>query len=147
MKTQYSKIKDIKVRLGGAGLFIGFLAVFLWALPALAGTSEPQTIPCIPGLPCINSATQLSGQATRSHFFNVVGANILTMFLGAAGVAAVVFIIIGGLRMHAALGNEEEIKKAKNTIIWAVFGLVLCILSVAIVQIISSLPFQPTSNR
>lgn len=121
-----------------------FLAVFLFltAAPAALAQVEPATIPCPQNLPCISQETQKSGEAVRETILNKFGGSFLTGFLGLIGATAVVFIIVGGMQMHLALGNEEQIKKGKTTVIWAIAALVISILSVAIVQIISKLNFS-----
>jgi len=49
-----------------------------------------------------------------------------------AGVAAVVMIIVGGFRYVTSAGNPESLKSARNTILYAIVGLIV----VALAQII-----------
>lgn len=121
-----------------AVFFITLFAEF--SLLALADNAIPPAIPCSPGLPCITEKTQeLGGQSIRDYITEKFAVSFLKSFLGLAAITAVVFIIVGGLQMHLAVGNEEDIKKAQKTVLWAALGLVVCILAVAIVQIISTL--------
>jgi hypothetical protein len=94
------------------------------------------------GLPCFNIGAGESGEATRNRIINVIVARYLQGFLAICGVTAVIFLIVGGLQMHVAAGNEEEITKGKKTALWALAGLIISILSVAIVQIIINLPYN-----
>ena len=58
--------------------------------------------------------------------------------------------MIGGFQMISGAGNEETYTKAKKTIIWAVIGLALALLSfsiVAIVQDILQANPNPTSQN
>lgn len=105
----------------------------------------PRPIPCPGSLPCLTEDVQTGKESggVLKYITDAFGTNFLTGFLGLIAAAAVIFIIIGGTRMLLATGNEEEIKKAKSTITWAIIGLVIAILSVAIVRIISSLDFNP----
>lgn len=57
-----------------------------------------------------------------------------TLFLG--GGLSVIFIIVGALRYIASGGNQTNLQKAKNTIMYAVFGLIISISAVAIVSFI-----------
>ncbi|HUC20198.1 MAG TPA: hypothetical protein VMR98_01745 [Candidatus Polarisedimenticolaceae bacterium] len=50
-----------------------------------------------------------------------------------AGAASVLFLIIGGLRYSSSAGNSSRIEGAKQTILYAIIGLTLSILAVAIV--------------
>lgn len=111
------------------------------AMPAFA---QPKAIPCVPSLPCVDSKVQ-TGETpggVQTYVKEKFGGPFLAGFLGLMGATSVVFLIIGGLQLHLAMGNEETLKKGKTTIIWAIVGLVIAILSVAIVQIISSLDFK-----
>lgn len=74
---------------------------------------------------------------------------ITTIVVSASAGAAVLFIIIGSIQMLTAYGNDEKISKGKQTITYAIVGLVIAILSYAIVTIISSINLNsppPSSN-
>lgn len=103
-------------------------------------STRPPTIPCVPHLPCITEERQAAGgEAVRQHITDTFAVKFFTSFLAVCGVTAVIFLIVGGVQMHLAMGNEDAIKKAKTTIIWAIVGLVISILSVTIVRIVSTL--------
>lgn len=65
--------------------------------------------------------------------------NIINISLFLAGSLAVIFIIIGAIQYITSSGNSENLSKAKKTIIYAVSGLALSILSFAIVNTVVSL--------
>ncbi len=52
------------------------------------------------------------------------------------GVAAVIMIIIGGFKYVLSNGDSNAINSAKNTIIYAVVGLVVAVVAQAIVSLI-----------
>ena len=60
--------------------------------------------------------------------------NILNAIIGIAGVVSVVFIIIGGIQYTTSAGDPGKTKKAKDTILYALIGLIICALSFAIVN-------------
>ncbi len=60
--------------------------------------------------------------------------NIVSIVIGVMGVAATVFIVRGGIDYMTANGNPDKLKRAKHTILYAAIGLVICILSFAIVN-------------
>lgn len=66
----------------------------------------------------------LTGKAKSMSLAESVGL-IVRGLLGFAGVLAVIFVIIGGVRIIAAAGNEEQVKQGKQTLLWAVLGLVV----------------------
>ena len=61
------------------------------------------------------------------------GLNILYYIVGAV---AVIMIIIAGLTMITSAGNAEAVKKAKNTILYAVIGIVFVLLAFTITHFI-----------
>ena len=60
--------------------------------------------------------------------------NTIDLILLVAGIVAVVFIVISGVRMSAVFGNQTQIDGARRGLIWACTGLILIILSWAIVE-------------
>lgn len=59
--------------------------------------------------------------------------NILLFILGAI---AVVMIVIGGIRYATSNGESSNIKAAKDTILYAVIGLIVAIMAYAIVNFV-----------
>lgn len=86
----------------------------------------------IPWDNCVNEA----GVATL-RCVPVVFQNIVTAALMFAGVAAVFFIIIGGYKFMTSGGDPKAVESARKTAIYAIIGLVLILMSFAIVQFIS----------
>ena len=72
-----------------------------------------------------------SGQSVSSFIQSII--NIL-LFI--AGVIAVVMVVIGGLRFVLSNGDSGATSKARNTIIYALVGLVITIMSYAIVNFV-----------
>lgn len=54
----------------------------------------------------------------------------------AAGIAAVIMIIIGGFKYITSGGDSSKVSSAKNAIIYAIIGLVIVALSQFIVQFV-----------
>ena len=67
---------------------------------------------------------------------NVV--NILNAIIGVLSFACVVVIIIGGVTYMTSSGDAGKVKKAKDTILYGVIGLAVCVLAFAIVNFIIS---------
>jgi len=59
--------------------------------------------------------------------------NVLSLALDFVGVIAVIYIIIGGYFYITAYGNEAQIKKGKDTLTWAIVGLVIILLAKVII--------------
>jgi hypothetical protein len=58
---------------------------------------------------------------------------VLRAVFGFAGGIAVIIVAIGGFKYITSLGNAQNIAKAKDTILYALIGLAVCILGYAIV--------------
>ena len=69
---------------------------------------------------------------------NAVLTGVLNAAYAAAGIVAVIVIIIAGIFYSMSRGNPEQIKKAKNAIIYAVVGLVFVMSAFAITWFVSN---------
>lgn len=58
----------------------------------------------------------------------------LTIAFSITGAIALLIITLAGFKYITTQGNPQEVAKAKNAIIYALVGLVISILAVAIVQ-------------
>lgn len=63
-------------------------------------------------------------------------ANVISAMIFLIGAAAVVAIVIGGIYYVTAAGDESKVKSAKNTIMYAVIGLILAVVSYGIVDFV-----------
>jgi Type IV secretion system pilin len=61
---------------------------------------------------------------------------VLTIAFGVLGALAVLFIVMGGLRMVTSQGNPQEMGKARATVIYALVGLVVALLAEAFVAFV-----------
>jgi len=61
---------------------------------------------------------------------------IINVLLFVIGAVAVVMIIIGGIRYVTSNGEQAHVKAAKDTILYAVVGLVVAMLAYAIVNFV-----------
>jgi amino acid transporter len=64
---------------------------------------------------------------------------IINWALGIAFGIAVIFLIIGGFRYITSAGNEEAATKGRNSVIHALIGIVIIILSYVIVNVVANL--------
>jgi hypothetical protein len=91
------------------------------------------------------------GTVTRNFFFNPLRENYLPQFfqttimdfLTILGAISILYIIIAGFRYVTAGGNEEQTKKARQSITWAVLGLISILLSYVIVVIVINTVMSP----
>lgn len=63
---------------------------------------------------------------------------ILNAVIGVLGLACVIVMIIGGVNYMTSSGDAGKVKKAKDTILYGLIGLVICVLAFAIVNFLIS---------
>ncbi|MDX9893475.1 MAG: pilin [Patescibacteria group bacterium] len=68
----------------------------------------------------------------------VIIGNVIRAMLGLVGSLALAVFVLGGFTWVTSAGNEEKIKKGKDMIMWAVFGLAVIFMSYAIVSFVIS---------
>lgn len=62
--------------------------------------------------------------------------NIINVILGVLGIVAVVVIILGGVQYTTSAGDPGKVKKAKDTILYGIIGLIVALLAFAIVNFV-----------
>lgn len=82
-----------------------------------------------------SAVNEVGGNENKTDAKGFIG-NIIKTMLFAVGVLAVIVIIFAGLTFVVSAGNSQTIQKARTTIIYAVVGLVVSILSYAIVNFV-----------
>lgn len=63
---------------------------------------------------------------------------IVNVLLFIVGAAAVIMLIVGGLKYVTSNGDQQAVKSAKDTILYAIIGVVVAFLAYAIVNFIIS---------
>lgn len=61
---------------------------------------------------------------------------IINVISAIAGIIAVIMIVVGGLKFVTAGGSSESVSSAKNTIIYAIVGLIVIAFAQAIVRFV-----------
>ncbi|MBR3323439.1 hypothetical protein IKG16_00950 [Candidatus Saccharibacteria bacterium] len=61
---------------------------------------------------------------------------ILSAIIGVLGFVCVVVMIIGGVNYMTSTGDAGKVKKAKDTILYGLIGLIVCVLAFALVQFV-----------
>ena len=76
----------------------------------------------------VGGETDLTGNLT----------NILNAIVGILGFVCVVVMIIGGVNYMTSAGDSAKVKKAKDTILYGLIGLIVCALAFALVNFVIS---------
>jgi len=59
---------------------------------------------------------------------------ILNAVIGVLGLVCVIVMIIGGINYMTSAGDAVKVKKGKDTILYGLIGLVICVLAFALVN-------------
>jgi lysylphosphatidylglycerol synthetase-like protein (DUF2156 family) len=125
-------------------ILLSLSTVFAFAVPVMTTATVSAAIDQndINGGLCSGSNGGLGGQRTEgcddqattaaNHLVEVV-VNILSVIVG---VVAVIMIIYAGFRYVSSGGREDAVKGAKNTILYAIIGLVIVALAQIIVHFV-----------
>lgn len=106
-----------------------FAALLLVALAAAQTSFAASTLISPSDAPsAISAATD--GQTD----FRALAQIVLDYFLGFLGFLAIIMIIYGGILYVTSAGNDTNVEKAKKILLYAIVGIILILLSVAIVN-------------
>lgn len=64
--------------------------------------------------------------------------NVVSIVIGLAGVGFFIMFVVGGFSYLTASGDERKVQSARQTLTYAIFGLVLIALAFLIIRIISN---------
>jgi hypothetical protein len=87
-----------------------FSTLFLLALALVPGAASAQ----------VNLTNPLGETDVR-----IIIARLINGFLGISGSIALVMFIFGGIQWMTAAGKEDRVKNGKNTLIWAILGILV----------------------
>ena len=87
------------------------------------------------------SCTKLNNTANTNDLMGQAN-TIINVVIGVIGFVAVAFIIFGGFQYTTSAGDPGKVKKAKDTILYGIIGLVVAMLAYAIVNFVLSNGFK-----
>ncbi|HOZ53132.1 MAG TPA: pilin [bacterium] len=82
-----------------------------------------------------SSVVSLNNPLGTASIPEIIG-RVISAALGIVGSLALIMFIYGGITWMTAAGNEQNVTKGKNIIIWATLGLVVIFSSYAIVRFV-----------
>ena len=74
------------------------------------------------------------GEGNNNLIPTVTG--IINAIILVLGLACVIIVIVGGIGYMTSTGDAGKVKKAKDTILYGIIGLVICVLAYAIVNFV-----------
>ena len=135
MKNKFKKIITVF-----AITFLGLTGIIATTptFAATNGTTPNCTNICDNNCPVDDAVKRANGcdsNNSTDELPNVI-TGIINGIIAALGIVAVVFIVIGGVQYMTSTGDPSKTKKAKDTILYAAIGLIICVLSFAIVNFV-----------
>ena len=83
----------------------------------------------------VNSLNNTNFSDSGESLEQTIG-GIISAVIGILGLVCVVIIIIGGINYMTSSGDSAKVKKAKDTILYGVIGMIICVLAFAITQFV-----------
>lgn len=124
-------MKHIRLFMTALAVFVGLGAATPTLAPAVLAATPKSTVCQTLGSDSGCDATPNNGANLNKVITTIV--NILSIVVG---VAAVIMIMVGGFRYVTSGGDSNNVTSAKNTILYAVIGLIIVGLAQAIVQFV-----------
>lgn len=123
-------MKKVTLLLTSLAIVLGVGAVSLSPVTAFAYNPLDSGCTADPNSPICKDRGKSNNQTA-----NLVQ-NIINTLLYALGIICVIMIIIGGIRYALSDGDSSKITNAKNTVLYAVVGLVVALLAFGIVNFV-----------
>ena len=114
------------------------MATLAIAVTGLAATTMAPAYATTANEQAQNGVNSINPEGTSTKSLPEMIKIILTVVFTVIGMVAVVMIILGGVNYATSLGDPAKATKAKNTIMYAVIGLVITLLAIAIVNFVLS---------
>lgn len=83
----------------------------------------------------------------KTYLRDVLIVSITRILISLVGGLALLFFIIGGVRMLIAYGDENTLTESKKMLIYSVVGFLIAIFSYAIVTIIGNIQLDAPANQ
>ena len=77
-----------------------------------------------------------ANQPASMHCLGALFSNLVSLLVSFAGLALFVMLVLGGFTYLTAGDNAEKVGKARQTMFWAIMGIVFMILSYIILRLI-----------
>jgi len=130
MKQRIANIMNYALALPVAALIAGAVVP---VTPAFAATNcDDPASTGINSAECAKGNGQSNSLTAEGGVFQTV-TNILLFVIGAV---AVIMLVIGGIRYTISNGDSAQVTAAKNTILYAIIGIVVAILAYAAVNFV-----------
>ena len=91
---------------------------------------------CSSAADCVNDGLDATGGQGSNTSVGDIVSTVVKVLLFIIGAVSVIMIILGGIRYTISQGDSSAVTAAKNTILYAVIGLLVAIFAYAIVSFV-----------
>ena len=110
------------------------LSAGLFNNPVVAAACDINNLSIASGADCAQGNGQPSQLVGNGGIFN----RITSILLFIVGAVAVIMLIFGGIRYIVSGGDQNNVTAAKNTILYAIIGIIVALLAYAAVKFVTS---------
>lgn len=120
-------------------LVVPVLALAFAAVVPATATYADTADNCPEELTIGNGAQCSKGTSQQEDLFGPTGVfkKITDVLLFIIGAVAVIMLVIGGIRYTISGGDQNQVTAAKNTILYAIIGIIVAILAYAIIGFVT----------
>jgi len=121
-------MKHLRLFLAGCAVMLGLGGL----VPAVALADTPKSIVC----QTIEAGSDCKSTPKDSTSLTDVIKAVVNILSYLVGVVAVIMVIVSGFKYVTAAGDSSKVSSAKNTLIYAIVGIVIVALSQSIVKFV-----------
>ena len=125
-------------------IYLGLTSMLVVLAVATTGAATVNALDCSPKgkdvdttkCQALKGANKTTDQADRKTTVDDALKRVVNVLLFVIGGVSVIMIVVGGLRYVISNGESSAVSSAKNTILYAVVGLVIALFAYAIVNFV-----------
>lgn len=134
IRKSLQKVLTHQVILMGVFALISLLAVSLVDASAVSAACDMNNMSISTGADCAQGNGQPTQLVGNGGIFN----RITSILLFIVGAVAVIMLIFGGIRYIVSGGDQNNVTAAKNTILYAIIGIIVALLAYAAVKFVTT---------
>lgn len=109
--------------------------VVVGGLAATAFDAQIAHAACTGGAACVDAALKSVNPGNTTDLPGMIK-TIINVLLFVIGAVSVIMIVVGGIKYTTSNGDSNAVKSAKDTILYAIIGVVVSLLAFAIVNFV-----------
>jgi hypothetical protein len=110
--------------------------VAMLAVLGLGFVATPAYAACTSAATCVSAGANTADPGGKKVSLGTLIKTVVNVLLYILGAVAVIMIVIGGIKYTTSNGDASSVTSAKNTIMYAVVGLIVALMAYAIVNFV-----------